>query len=562
MIPAYLSPLFSHLWQSTLVAIAAAMLAFTFRKNHARTRYWLWLVASVKFLAPFSLFVAIGSRLGWSSGPAIARPRFSFVIEQISQPFAISAAVPIRAAAVEASAIPVILLAIWACGFLAVVFFWWIRWRRIRAAVRSASVLALDAEVPVLSSPATLEPGVFGIIRPVLLLPEGITQHLAPAQLKAILAHELCHVRRRDNLAAAIHMLVEAMFWFHPLVWWIGARLVEERERACDEEVLRMGSEPQVYAESILKTCQFYLESPLACMSGVTGSDLKQRIIRIMTQRVAYKLNFGRKLLLAAAGIAAIAGPIAYGLANAPQSQSQPQTSSKNRPTFEVASIKPSDSSSPNMFIRLSPGGRYTTHGMTVKNLIQNAYDLHDFQISGGPDWINSAKYDIAAKSEDSSDRAFGRQLELRLQSLLEDRFQFKFHTSTKELPVYALVVSKNGPKMQKAKEEGNMMMRPGQLTARGLSMFYLAANLSNQVGRVVLDKTGLSGNYDVTLNWAPDRSQMGSFGGPDGMPALPDSNGPSIFTAVQEQLGLKLEPQKGPVGILVIDHVEKPSEN
>ncbi|MGA8593909.1 MAG: M56 and DUF3738 domain-containing protein [Bryobacteraceae bacterium] len=585
MIPSYISPLFNHLWQSTLVAIAAAMLAFTLRKNHARTRYWLWLVASVKFLVPFSLLVATGSRLGWPSNPAIARPQFSSVMEQISQPFALPAAVPIRPAGDQTSAIPAILFAVWACGFIGVVFIWWIRWQRIRAAVRSASVLALDAEVPVLSSPATLEPGVFGVIRPVLLLPEGITQHLAPAQLKAILAHELCHVRRRDNLAAAIHMLVEAMFWFHPLVWWIGARLVEERERACDEEVLQMGSEPQVYAESILKTCQFYLESPLACMSGVTGSDLKQRIVRIMTHRVAYKLNFGRKLLLAAAGVAAIAGPIAYGLANAPQSQSQPQTSEANRPTFDVASIKPSDSSNPFMSIRDTPGGRYTANGISVKLLIQNAYNVHDFQISGGPNWINSAKYDIVAKADETSDEnaakltedqrdAFRERQRLRLQSLLEERFQLKFHSSTKELPIYALVVAKDGPKIQEAKDgpdknKGSMMMRPGQLTARGLSMFYLAANLSNQVGRVVLDKTGLSGLYDFTLQWTPDRSQMGSFGGGPGpgqegsrMPPPPDPDGPSIFTALQEQLGLKLEPQEGPVEIFVIDHVEKPSEN
>ena len=103
----------------------------------------------------------------------------------------------------------------------------------------------------------------------------GIIERLTPTQLEAVLAHELTHVWRRDNLTAAMHMIVEAVFWFHPLVWWIGARLVEERERACDEEVLRLGNEAQVYAESILKVCQFYIESPLACVSGVTGSDLR-----------------------------------------------------------------------------------------------------------------------------------------------------------------------------------------------------------------------------------------------------------------------------------------------
>ncbi len=126
-----------------------------------------------------------------------------------------------------------------------------------------------------------------GLLRPILLLPAGIAERLTPPQLEAVLAHELCHVRRRDNLFASIHMIVEAIFWFHPLVWWIGARLVEERERACDEEVLSLGSEPHVYAEAILNVCKLYVESPLVCVSGVTGANLKRRIEAIMTNRIA-----------------------------------------------------------------------------------------------------------------------------------------------------------------------------------------------------------------------------------------------------------------------------------
>src|SRR5580704_13847301 len=144
--------------------------------------------------------------------------------------------------------------------------------------------LRLDATM---SSPARFEPGIFGVFRPILLVPEGITDRLPPEQWRAIVAHELCHVRRRDNLTAAIHMAVEAIFWFHPLVWWIGKRLVDERERACDEAVLLASGDPESYAEGILNVCKFYLESPLLCVSGVTGSNLKNRIRAIMTQRVA-----------------------------------------------------------------------------------------------------------------------------------------------------------------------------------------------------------------------------------------------------------------------------------
>jgi beta-lactamase regulating signal transducer with metallopeptidase domain len=162
-------------------------------------------------------------------------------------------------------------------------------------------------------SRASLEPGVFGIVRPVLVWPERISERLDDEQLEVILAHEVGHVRRRDNLTAALHMLVEAVFWFHPLVWWLGARLVEERERACDEQVLELGGERQVYAAGILKVCELCVESPLACLSGATGADLKRRIVRIMSGHVTHNLGIGRKLLLAAAALFAIAAPILAG---------------------------------------------------------------------------------------------------------------------------------------------------------------------------------------------------------------------------------------------------------
>src|SRR6202023_1283023 len=117
--------------------------------------------------------------------------------------------------------------AVWACGVAVVLFFWWREWRPIRTALRAAVPLRLGTAIAGGCSSGIVEPGIFGIGRPVLLLPEGITDRLTPAQLQAILSHELCHVRRRDNLGAAIHMLVESIFWFHPLVWGIGGRLVE-----------------------------------------------------------------------------------------------------------------------------------------------------------------------------------------------------------------------------------------------------------------------------------------------------------------------------------------------
>ena len=144
-------------------------------------------------------------------------------------------------------------------------------------------------------------------------MPAGIASHLAPAQLDAILAHELCHWRRRDNLTAVLHMLVEVLFWFHPLVWWLGGRLVVERERACDESVIQSGRDREIYAEGILKVCQHYVELP-SCAAGVSGGLLKKRIEGIMTNPILSKLPIAKRCLLSSAALIVLATPIALGL--------------------------------------------------------------------------------------------------------------------------------------------------------------------------------------------------------------------------------------------------------
>jgi len=213
MIPSAFQPLANHLWQSTLFAAMAGLLTLALRNNRAQTRYWLWLAASVKFLIPFSLLVDIGGRFGWHAAPAITSPSLSNVIEQASQPFTARSPVATIQVVAEASSvnwIPAILWAFWAIGSAALIFSWWWRWRSLRAALRTASPIDLPIGMKTMISPAFAEPGVFGVRRPVLLLPAGITDRLTPPQLKAVVADELCHVRRRDNLTAAIHMGVEA----------------------------------------------------------------------------------------------------------------------------------------------------------------------------------------------------------------------------------------------------------------------------------------------------------------------------------------------------------------
>jgi uncharacterized protein (TIGR03435 family) len=185
------------------------------------------------------------------------------------------------------------------------------------------------------------------------------------------------------------------------------------------------------------------------------------------------------------------------------------------------------------------------------------------------PSWADSRRYDISAKAEDPQSTPAGQRkalLEARLQSLLKDRFKLAVHENTHRLPIYTLVVNKHGPKIALSSEgeKESMSAYEGMLTAQSLSMALLAANLSNQVGRTVEDRTGLTGRYDFTLQWAPDQvsDSSGATEFRDSSGRKNTAEGPSLFTAVQEQLGLKLKPRKGPVKVLTVDHVEMPSPN
>ena len=210
-----------------------------------------------------------------------------------------------------------LLFALWLAGFLMVLLVWAARWWRIHAALRGAVPLALSAPIPVKATNAAIGPGLFGIWRPVLLLPATMAAHMTPKEMRAILDHELCHLERGDNLTTAIHTLVEALFWFHPLVWWLGARLIVERERACDEDVVRGGNDASIYAAGILKVCRFYA-APTPLGSGVLGADLEQRLCGIMAGRLpAAELNRAQKLLLGAAVLLAIAWPLLTGWSGA-----------------------------------------------------------------------------------------------------------------------------------------------------------------------------------------------------------------------------------------------------
>jgi RND family efflux transporter MFP subunit len=317
----------NHLWRSTLFVFVVALLTVAFRNNRARIRFWLWFSASLKFLLPFSLLMSLGSHVRSTRAMRkIAVPSISSMVE-ISRPFPDTLAPSTRA---THDWLSIAILGVWAFGFSCVVLMRFRGWLHVHAAIRASTSMDIPSIVEVRSSPGLLEPGAIGLFRSVLLLPEDIQQRLTPAQLQAVLAHELCHIRWRDNLTSAIHMIVEALFWIHPFVWWIGARLVDERERACDEEVLRLGNAPHEYAEEILNICKSYMESPLQCVTGVTGAHLRERIQAILAGRIAGDLNFAKKMALAVAGIVALATPIVIGILSAPSVRAQSKPPGKS----------------------------------------------------------------------------------------------------------------------------------------------------------------------------------------------------------------------------------------
>ena|GEM_PF-686472 len=365
--------------------------------------------------------------------------------------------------------------------------------------------------------------------------------------------------------------------------------------------------------EGILKICESYFKSPLACAVGVIGVDMKKRIQTIMKHSIGSKLSFVKKLMSAVAGVAALTFPIYIVLLNTPSSLAQLQTGSK--PSFEVASVKtvtdcgnvaPVVQSKIPSGPSYQPGGRYTTCSQ-LEFVIMDAYNIEIIsRVIGVPDWSDNTLYKIEAKAEGNPDK---ERMRLMVQSLLEERFKLEMHREMQETPIYMLVVAKGGHKLQQAKDEKGKpilslpdpelyrkkererrermadgfspsdiisMLLPGShavitrpsgsiFNGKAMSMERFATFLIGitypTTGRKVIDKTGLTGFYDVQLTYANPFNQQASAG-TTGPASTKEPSTPTIFEALQQQLGLKLEEDKITLDHFIIDRVERPSEN
>jgi uncharacterized protein (TIGR03435 family) len=379
------------------------------------------------------------------------------------------------------------------------------------------------------------------------------------------------------------------------MVWWLGAKLVQERERACDEEVLRLGKDPQAYAEGILKVCEFYLESPLACVAGVTGADMKKRIQAIMCQHIGSKVGWTKKLLLAGTGIAALALPITIGFLNAPSIKAQTQTPVASNPdaayvptmTFDVASVRESKKNPHGSFASGDFSPQNSSHirltNYPVKLLVAVwAYGVQFHEIEGIPKELEMTEFDVEAKSDSATDERLAKltKEQVRLeqkhmfQALLAERFKMKAHWETRNGDAYELVMVKAGrlkstgapPSTEELKYLGDrpiprlytstvdfaQFSTSSMFIGHGATIADIVQYLSASFGGPVVDKTGLTGKYDFIIKKSRTRLSEQEF----------DDPFPPLEKAIQDELGLKLAPSHGLVQRLIIDHIEKPSEN
>ncbi|HEV3311471.1 MAG TPA: M56 and DUF3738 domain-containing protein [Chloroflexota bacterium] len=408
-------------------------------------------------------------------------------------------------------------------------------------------------------------PATLGWLRPVILLPPATALGFTPQQLEAVLAHELAHIRRHDYVVNVFQMVAETLFFYHPAVWWASKCIRVERELCCDDLAVGSCGDALCYAQALTRLARLSVTVPSMAV-GSAGGPLVHRIQRVLGATSRTYEPSPWPAVLAACLI------VAFGALDSnwirTQAQALTPAVAGGKPAFDVASVKRNmDPDGPHLFQAL-PGGRVNLINQTVRELIYSAYQTQDYRIIGGPGWLQSDRFDIVAKAERDAPPP---QMLLMVRTLLADRFKLTMRRETRELPIYRLVMArgdgKPGPQLRPSTCDPGAANSPdsrgatpcvnrgggGSIVSTGATMDTLANRLGRlpPIGRPVVNQTGLTGRFDLELNFTPDQSG-----------SVPAADAISIFTALPEQLGLKLESTKGPVDVLVIDHVEKPTED
>jgi bla regulator protein BlaR1 len=423
--------LVNHLWQSTLFCAAVWLITLALRANGAALRHSLWFIASLKFLVPFSALYYLGAM----AGPPIAA---------VAQPTLLSQAIEVTAPVVSPTHSLIVisqspgmgwgalLMTIWGAGAAIVALRWFLAWRAADSIVRAARPVpgsSLDARV----TDAAIEPAVARVFRPVVLLPSALLGRLSPEQLGAVLAHEREHIERRDNLTAHLHHLVQTLFWFHPLVWWIGRQMLEEREQACDEAVLDHGHDAHQYAEGILAVCRHCHELASAGhSSSAIAGDLTRRIRSIIRHVPPVSLGFCKAFALSACTLALAAAPLFAGaLDNAALRREQLANDERNLWSADIT-VGPAAEGFGQRVAILARDRDVRVRNSTLRELVALSYGVPKANVTGGH-WLDNSRYDIRihlrdpVADPDNFDPAAMRGV---VNKLLASRFDLQIHVN------------------------------------------------------------------------------------------------------------------------------------
>jgi len=422
-----------------------------------------------------------------------------------------------------------------------------------------------------------------GILHPKILLPLDVATW-SDEELRRALIHELEHVRRGDWATLCLARTVCAAYWFHPMVWMAWNRLRLEAERACDDAVVQY-EDSAAYANQLVGLAERLSTvgtQPLLAMAS--RRDLSTRVRAVLD--AAQKRGRAGAVCVAVAVVAATVLVTTVAPLRAVPQAPAPAVGTQDPPlAFETASVKPNKSGVVNeQYIQRAPGGSLRVVNMPLRQVIVFAYQIQGFQLEGAPDWTTAERFDIEARPAQELPAVAPAQgpdpMRLMLRTLLADRFKLVVRKETKELPIFELVVARQdgklGPQLRRSTTDCSGPPTPGtvagpggcgitrnlgRIRGGGFPLSAFTNTLSQPMQRVVVDRTGLTGNWDFEVTFTPDQSQL-----PPGIPPgqLPDvdPNAPSLVTAIEEQLGLRLRPARGPVEVLVVDRVERPTEN
>jgi len=549
---AILTAVINSLWQAAAVAaIVWAALRFWPRTN-AATRYAIWwaTLAVILILPAAPHWIATMRHHTLSKAP---KPKAS-VIPAPPVPDRVGLIV-IPAAPRRAAQWPIAVLGIWAAILTWRLYqvgrsYLYLRRVKRRAIVSAIPLPNIPRRADLLISREIASPMALGFLRPAVVLPESLLAELSDAEREHVLLHEASHLVRRDDWANLATRLLAGTLALHPVAIWILWRIDREREIACDEWVVSRTGAARPYAASLARLFNLlHGRGGQMLASGIfgRGSRIGDRIEALLRSGRAFSPHTSANGLAVSA--VALLGLLLAG-SFTPRWIAFAQTAP--RLAFEVASVKPSGPNDQFMY-RLQPGGRYIATAQTLKNLLANAWSVPLYRVAEVPRWGDSDKFNIEAKVgiplkpwPDSNE-----QLNEMLRSLLEERFRLAVHWETRQETIYSLVTAKGGFKLKPAAEgeSPGFEMEPGRIHSMAVPLSYLAGNLSTVRSRTVLDKTGLDGKFDYTLSYAPDG-------------ATPDDDRSSLYTALDQQLGLRLESARGPVEFLVIDRAEKPDAN